>query len=368
MIDYLILLFIPCLVALIVTPLLRQTAIKNQTLDYPSERKIHKNALPRLGGIAIAISFFFSIGVGYPFLNLGQYSKTEPLVGLCIGAAIIALVGIWDDVRGLNAPKKSIGQLAAVLAAIPFGFVIRELNIPFVGIVDVGNVLGTLLAVFWVVGIINTINFIDGLDGLAGMITIGILTALFVISYFTDQIQMVLACIVLAGAVIGFLRYNFHPAKIFMGDCGAMFIGFIMAMIAIKVLFQNPDITASSVVPVLIFGLPIINTVWAILRRLKRGVSPFSPDLGHIHNRLLNLGLTQRTVVLILFSANLLSIASGLAIVFLKSEKITLVLCASMLVIGLAMVIVINRISPQQDVFKYKDNAEATSKTDRILL
>ena len=190
MIDYLILLSIPCLVALIVTPLLRQTAIRSNALDYPNENKIHKNALPRLGGIAIVISFFFSMGIGYSFLNIDHNGKTESLAGLCIGASIIALVGIWDDIRSLNASKKFIGQIAAVLATIPFGFIISEINVPLVGIVYVGNVLGTVLAIFWVVGIINTINFIDGVDGLAGSITISILAALFTISIFSGQAQM----------------------------------------------------------------------------------------------------------------------------------------------------------------------------------
>jgi UDP-GlcNAc:undecaprenyl-phosphate/decaprenyl-phosphate GlcNAc-1-phosphate transferase len=361
MIDYLVLLSIPCLVALIVTPLLRQTAIKSNALDYPGELKIHKSALPRLGGIAIAISFFFSVGVGYSFLDLKQISKTEPFVGLCIGAAIIALVGIWDDIRGLNASKKFIGQIAAVLATIPFGFIIRDLNIPFAGIVDVGNILGTVLSIFWVTGIINTINLIDGIDGLAGMITISILGALFIISVLTGQVQMAFACVVLAGAVIGFLRYNFHPATIFMGDCGSMFLGFITALISIKILFQNPAIEASSTVPVLLFGLPIMNTAWAILRRIRKGRSPFAPDLGHIHNRLLNLGLSQRLVVFILFFANLLSVSSGLAIVFSGSDGIALVLCVMMLVIGLATVIIIERISPQQDKFIHNDNIEESS-------
>lgn len=368
MIDYLVLLSIPCLVALIVTPLLRQTAIKSNALDYPGELKIHKNALPRLGGIAIAISFFFSVGVGYSFLDLRQISKTEPLVGLCIGAAIIALVGIWDDIRGLNASKKFIGQIAAVLATMPFGFIIHDLNIPFAGIVDVGNILGIVLSIFWVTGIINTINLIDGIDGLAGMITISILAALFIISVFTGQIQMALACVVLAGAVIGFLRYNFHPATIFMGDCGSMFLGFITALISIKILFQNPIIEASSTVPVLLFGLPIMNTAWAILRRIRKGNSPFAPDLGHIHNRLLNLGLSQRLVVLILFSANLLSVFSGLAIVFSGSDSIALILCVTMLVIGLATIITIDRISPQQDKLTHNDNIEESPKTNGILL
>jgi UDP-GlcNAc:undecaprenyl-phosphate/decaprenyl-phosphate GlcNAc-1-phosphate transferase len=354
MLYYSILFIIPYLVSLIVVPLLRQTAISSNILDQPNDRKIHKNALPRIGGIAIAIAFFFSLGVGYVFLPIGQ-TYIESIVGLCIGASIIALVGIWDDIRGLNASKKLLGQIAAVLATLPFGFIIRELNIPFVGIIEVNSIVGFFLVIFWAVGIMNAINLIDGIDGLAGGVIGKIAAALFVISLFTGQTQMALMCIILLGAVFGFLRYNFPSATIFMGDCGALFLGYITSMIALKVLFQNPNIASSSVIPVLIFGLPILDTIWAIIRRLLKHRAPFTADLGHLHYRLLNLVKTQQKATLILYLVNLLSVGSGLAIFFLGSDIATLLICIIMIIIGTSIVLTLNYLSPQKNSINEQD-------------
>jgi len=189
---------ISCLVSLIIIPLLRQTAIKSNALDEPNERKIHKSAIPRLGGIGIAIAFFFSMGAGYLFLPKGE-NYSESILGICIGASIISFVGIWDDIRGLNAIKKLLGQIATVLATLPFGFIIRELNIPFVGIVEINGIIGSLLVMFWVTGIMNAINLIDGIDGLAGGVVIKIASALFIISLLTGQTQIAIICIMSFG-------------------------------------------------------------------------------------------------------------------------------------------------------------------------
>jgi UDP-GlcNAc:undecaprenyl-phosphate GlcNAc-1-phosphate transferase len=363
-IHYIILLILPLLISLLITPLIRQTAIKSNALDLPCERKIHRSALPRLGGIAIAIAFFLSLSIGYILLIPEKNGNIEALAGLSIGAAIIVLVGIWDDIRGLNASKKSLGQLAAALAILPFGFIVNQINIPFLGVVYIGNLLGALLTVFWVVGIINAINFIDGIDGLAGIITLIILGALFITSYISNQTQMALACIVLAGAVIGFLRYNLYSATIFMGDCGAMLLGFVTSLVTIKVLFQSPTIVASSAAPILIFGLPIVDATWGILRRFRKGRSPFSADLGHLHHRLLNLGFSQGKALLILGLAGFLMTASGLAIVLLKSETLSAILCISMLIITLSMVMLLSRISPAYD--QRQNDGKIESKSDEV--
>jgi UDP-GlcNAc:undecaprenyl-phosphate GlcNAc-1-phosphate transferase len=365
MLYYSILFVIPYLVSLIVVPLLRQTAISSNILDQPDNRKIHKNALPRIGGIAIAIAFFFSLGVGYVFLPIGQ-TYTESIIGLCIGASIIVLVGIWDDIRGLNASRKLFGQIAAVLATLPFGFIIRKLNIPFVGVVEVNSGVGFLLVIFWVVGIMNAINLIDGIDGLAGGVIVKISAALFVISLFTGQTQMALMCIILLGAVTGFLRYNFPSATIFMGDCGALFLGYITSMISLKILFQNPSVASSSVIPILIFGLPILDTTWAIIRRLLKHRAPFTADLGHLHYRLLNLVKTQRKATLILYLVNLLSVGSGIAIFFLGSNMATLLICLAMIIIGVSIVFALNYLSPQKDSIS-KQNLSPDTKTENVL-
>lgn len=333
-------------------------------MDQPSERKIHKKAVPRLGGIAIAIAFFFSLGMGYAFLaNKEKY--TEPIIGICLGASIITLVGIWDDIRGLNAPKKFLGQIAAVLVTLPFGFIIRELNIPFLGVIEINSLVGFLLVMFWVVGIMNTINLIDGIDGLAAGISLKILSALFVVSLLTGEKQMALACIALAGAVVGFLRYNFHPATIFMGDCGALLLGFVTSIVAVKVIFQNPNINSNSVVPILIFGLPILDTTWAIIRRLLKHRKPFTADLGHLHHRLLNLGMTQRKAALTLYLINLLTVGAGILVFLLNSNLVALYTCIFMVIIGIGIILTLRHLSPQNNC-ACEQNTKYDAKTENV--
>ena len=261
MVVYLILFSSSCLLALFITPLLRWLAVRNDILDYPNEnrRKIHEKAVPRVGGISIAFSFLIPASIGYLLFRSEIQESRTFLISFFVGAVMILFLGTWDDLRGVNAPRKLAGQVAAILVMIPFGFVIRELNIPFAGVVEVGWPLGVLLALFWIVGITNTINFIDGMDGLAAGTSVTISLALFVISVLTNQLFMAFICIALAGSTLGFLRYNFHPATIFMGDCGAMFLGFALAVVSIRILFQNTSIAASSFIPILIFGLSLIH-------------------------------------------------------------------------------------------------------------
>lgn len=364
-IHYIILLILPFLMTLLIAPLVRQTAVKSNAFDLPCIRKIHNRAIPRLGGIAIAIAFFFSLSIGYILLAPEKDENIEALAGISIGAAIIAFVGVWDDIRGLNAPKKSLGQLASALAILPFGFIVNQINIPFLGVIYIGNLLGALLTILWVVGIINAINFIDGIDGLAGIATLIILVALFITSYINNQTQMVLTCIVLAGAVIGFLRYNLYKATMFMGDCGAMLLGFVTSVVTIKVLFQSQTIVASSAAPILIFGLPIVDATWGILRRFRRGRSPFSADLGHLHHRLLNLGFGQGKALLILGLAGFVVTSSGLAIVLTKNETLSAILCISMLIIALVLVMLLGQLSPKYDQCH---NIETEPKSDEVLI
>ncbi|HGJ66345.1 TPA: undecaprenyl/decaprenyl-phosphate alpha-N-acetylglucosaminyl 1-phosphate transferase [bacterium] len=357
MFHYLFLFVISFLISLIIIPLLRQTAIEGNVLDQPDERKIHRMPLPRLGGIAIAIAFFFSIGTGYTFFAKEQY-YSESIIGICIGASIIALVGLWDDIRGLTALKKFLGQIAAILATIPFGFIIKELNVPFVGIIEVNSIVGLLLVIFWIVGIMNTINLIDGIDGLAAGVIIKIAGALFIISLLTNQIQMAVICVVLIGAVAGFLRYNFPPATIFMGDCGALLLGFITSVVAIKVLFQNPNLNSSSVAPVLIFGLPILDTTWAIIRRLLNRQAFFNADLGHLHHRLLAISKKQTKATLMLYLLNLISISSGIVVIFSNNSFVTLFICVFMLIIGILVILALRQIPTQNEAICIKNLKE----------
>ena len=343
------------LVVLFLTPLLRRTAAKNGFLDYPGGRKVHKDAVPRVGGIAIGISFYASIILTYILLHDEWSRQLVRLAGLFGGSAIIITIGIWDDLWGLNAHEKIAGQIAAALALIPLGFTVRELNIPFVGVIELGWRFGIPFTVFWVVGIVNSVNFIDGVDGLAAGVVMIVSSALFIVSMVTGQVFTGLICLIVVGSVLGFLPHNFHPATIFMGDCGAMFLGYILAAVSIKVLFQNTSVAASSLAPVLIFGLPIVDTTWAIVRRLARRRSPFRADESHIHHRLVYLGLTQRQTVIVLCIFSSLSAAAGLTIALTDSGRSDVIISLVMVTVALAGITVLNHVSPP---FKLQQNSE----------
>lgn len=346
MATYVSLFLCSCLIALFFTPVLRRTAVRNGFLDYPDERKVHKSAVPRVGGIAITISFFISIILGYVFFRHRLGESVIYLTGLSIGGLIVVILGLFDDLWGLNAWKKIIGQAIAAMMLIPFGFIITELNFPFLGVVEMGWKFGIPFTLFWTVGIVNAMNFIDGIDGLAAGLAVVISSVLFVVAIVTGQLLMALVCLVLAGSTIGFLRYNFHPASIFMGDSGAMFLGFILAAASIKILLQNISITAGSVAPALIFGLPIVDTTWAIVRRAGRRIPPFRADELHVHHRLIALGLTQRQAVVILYVVGSLSSAAGLVIALTSSEKSAVVVSAAMLAIALIGAAVLGHVAP----------------------
>lgn len=346
MLEYFILFLISCILALILTPLLRNIAVKKRLLDQPNERKLHTEAVPRIGGVAISVSFFVTILISYIFFRADIQKNALILIGLFVGALIISVWGLWDDLQGMKARKKSYGQLICVLAFLPFGLIIRGFSIPYVSnFVEIGLWLGIPLTFFWVIGIINTINFIDGMDGLAAGTSIIITLGLLVISLATGQMFMAAVCLILAGSIIGFLRYNFHPASIFMGDCGAMFLGFILGAISIEIVFHNRSLTASSVVPVLLFGLPILDSSWAIIRRIVKGQSPTHADNLHTHHRLMNLGLTQHQAVSILYAANLLSVTGGVIVALAGSEKLAIVVPIIMLIIAGIGIIFLNRLS-----------------------
>ncbi|MFC1714719.1 glycosyltransferase family 4 protein [Candidatus Poribacteria bacterium] len=344
-----------CLVVLILTPLLRRAAVRNGFLDHPGERKVHRYAVPRIGGLAIGISFYASMVLSYALFHDKLPELPTRLTGFFIGAAIIIIIGIWDDLWGLNAQTKIAGQIAAVLVLMPFGFVVRKLNIPYVGVVELGWRLGVPFTVFWVVGIVNAINLIDGVDGLAAGVAMVISFALFIVSLVTGQVLMGIICLAIAGSVLGFLTHNFHPATIFMGDCGAMFLGFILAAVSVRVLFQNTSVAASSFASVLIFGLPIVDTTWAIIRRLVGRKSPFRADGLHIHHRLVRLGLTQRQTVVVLYIVSSLSAAAGLIIVLTGSERWAVVISAVMTTVALTGIVVLRHVLP---ALRLRQNSE----------
>ena len=295
------------------TPPVKNFAHKVGAIDVPKDaRRMHKKPIPRLGGLAIYGGFLCSI------LIFGQLDET--MLCVLLGAAIIVALGIFDDVLALGAKLKFVVQIVA--AAIPV--CIGDLQIglftnlnplsdtPFVHL----GILAVPVTIIWIVGITNAVNLIDGLDGLAvGVSSIAAITMLAV-ALLTGNMPIAITMAALAGACIGFMPYNLNPAKIFMGDTGSTFLGYMLATVSIMGLFKFYAVI-SFAVPFLILGLPIFDTANAIIRRVAAGRSPMSPDRGHVHHKLIDLGFNQKQAVAILYA---ISATLGLTAVVLTSS------------------------------------------------
>jgi len=284
-------------VSFILSPLVKSFAYKIGAIDVPKDsRRMHKKPIPRLGGLAIFLGFLFSI-----LLFVRPFDMQ--LRGILLGSVMIVVLGVVDDSAPLRAGFKFIVQIAAALIAVYHGVVVEILSNPNVFSDEPYWYLGWAsvpITVLWIVGITNSVNLIDGLDGLAnGVSTISALTML-VIALLVSEGQTAIIMAALVGACAGFMPYNKNPAQMFMGDTGSTFLGFILATISIKGLFKYYAII-SFAVPFLILGLPMFDTLFAIIRRLAHGQNPMSPDRGHIHHRLIDMGLNQKQAVAALY-------------------------------------------------------------------
>lgn len=268
--------------------------------DKPDERKIHSHPIPRLGGISIWVCTILSF---LSLIILSYYPHGRLLSGLLLGGSLMFLLGLVDDIYGLSAKFKFVIQLSIATIVFCLGVKVSSVFIPFVGLIDLHPLISYALTTCWIVGISNAVNFIDGVDGLAGsVITISSVT-LGLISIATGDMVSSLIAFILAGSMLGFLTYNFHPAKIFMGDSGALFGGFLLSTLAILFAKESTDI--KMYIPLLVLAVPIIDITFASVRRILKGTSPFVPDAEHIHHKLLNLGLSQNMAVVILVAFSL---------------------------------------------------------------
>ena len=300
------------IVSLISTPVVKSLAFKVGAVDVPRDnRRMHKRPIPRMGGLAIFLGFLLSVLI---FLPLHQQLR-----GMLLGGVIIVILGIFDDIYALPAKPKFLVQIVAALVAVLEGNRIYFLSNPNIFSSEPFWELGILsipISVLWIVAITNAVNLIDGLDGLAcGVSTISSMT-LLVIALIVSEPEVTILMAALSGACIGFLPYNLNPAKIFMGDTGSTFLGFILATVSIQGLFKFHMII-SFAVPFLMLGLPIFDTCFAILRRVAKGQSPMSPDRGHIHHRLIDMGFTQKQAVAVLY---VISAILGLSAVVLTTN------------------------------------------------
>lgn len=289
--TYIVAFTIALAVAYFLTPRVKDLAIKVGALDAPDDRKVHTRPIPRMGGLAIYAAFVLAI--------LASMYVSREIMGLLVGGTVILIVGIIDDLKPLPARVKLLGQIVAAAVLVMFDIRIEWLTNPFGEMLYV-EYLSIPLTILWVVGLTNTVNLIDGLDGLAaGVSTIASVTILLVALQQNFWTVAVLTA-ALAGSALGFLQHNFNPAKIFMGDTGSMFLGYMLAAISILGAVKSAA-TIALIVPIVALGLPILDTAFAIIRRYMSGRPIFKPDKGHLHHRLLEMGLTQKQAVLLMY-------------------------------------------------------------------
>ena len=315
-----------CITAFII-PFVKKIAIHVNALDIPNERKVHKKPMPRLGGIGV----FFAFLVGYMLFG----EMTKEMNSILIGSFIILLTGIIDDINPLKAKYKLIGQLLSAMVIVFYGEILLN-DITFFGINLQFGILSYLITLIFIISCMNIINFIDGLDGLASGISAIFFTTIIIICFFqgrTIGLDFNLTLIML-GSTLGFLIHNFYPAKIFLGDSGALFLGFIISIISL--LGFKGTILTSVFIPLIILAVPILDTLFAILRRLIHHQKITDADKLHLHHQLLGMKFSHKNTVLIIYAVNILfAIAS---IFYLLGEEINLYIRIGIYIILLLLV------------------------------
>ncbi|NMB45260.1 MAG: undecaprenyl/decaprenyl-phosphate alpha-N-acetylglucosaminyl 1-phosphate transferase, partial [Firmicutes bacterium] len=315
------------LVSWLITPWYRRLAWKSGIVDKPNARRVNEVPVPTGGGLVIIAAFWAAI------LLTGAQHPALP--GLAIGSLIIGITGWVDDRWELRPRVKLLGQILAALAVVGNGTIIHFATNPLGGMIYLGW-LGAPLTILWIVAVINMFNFIDGLDGLAAGVAVIACMPLFSVAHELGYEFVALLLLTLAGSTLGFLRYNFNPASLFMGDTGAMFLGFMLGALSVEGTLKGAA-TVALAVPILILGLPIIDTVFSIVRRFRNGVPVYQADRGHLHHRLLDLGLSQRQAVLLLYGWALAFGSLGILLVQAPPALATfLVLVVLVIIISLA--------------------------------
>ena len=321
-------LLVALVVSFLMTPVVKTFAYKVGAIDVPKDnRRMHKVPIPRLGGLAIFIGFMASILL---FAEINTEMKS-----ILLGAVIIVVLGVVDDIMALPAMLKFVVQIAAALIPALNGVQILAFSNPNIFSESLYWVLGGLsvpFTVLWIVAITNAVNLIDGLDGLANGVSAISATTMLVIALVGGQTQVSIVLAALVGACVGFMPYNMNPAKMFMGDTGATFLGFILATMSIQGLFKYYAVV-SFVVPFLILGLPIFDTAFAFIRRIAHGQSPMHADRSHIHHRLIDMGLNQKQAVATLY---VISAILGLSAVVLTTggEQKAMLLFAALCIVA----------------------------------
>lgn len=336
------------LFVMLVTPFIIRVANHVGALDIPNKRKVHTVPIPRLGGVGIFLGFL----LGYMIYG----TPSAIMNSVLIGSFIIVLTGVVDDIKPLDAKTKFIGQLIASLIIVFYGhLLINDLSAFNINI-DFDWYISYPITIFFILGCINCMNLIDGLDGLSSGLSAIYFLTIGIIACFKGNIGLDLVItFVMLGSVLGFLVHNFHPATIFAGDSGSMFMGFIIAVVALLG-FKNVTLT-SLIIPLFILAIPICDTVFAIIRRLLKGESISTPDKFHIHHQLLNRNFSQTETVLIIYLVDLLFAAASI-VYFLKDRILGYIIYGILLVIVSIFIMKTNVIFEHKDriIFKVKKN------------
>ncbi len=334
--------FVAAAITLAATPIVRRYATRFGMVDHPEARRVNAQATARGGGMAILLGFvivsaaliFANSVLGLHFVDRPQIVKRPQILALLGGAVLAVGIGLLDDRYQLRARMQLIGQLVLAGVAVALGVAVTSLNDPLATerTLATPGLIGLVVTVIWIVGMINSVNFIDGLDGLSSGIALIAALTLGVISLTSDPVQPYVAmfCFALAGALAGFLRWNFHPASIFPGTSGIMLVGYSLAVLSILG-------AAKVAVALLVLGVPIMDTFWIIVRRLAARRSPFAPDRGHIHHRLLDLGLSHRATVLLIYGVCILLAGLSLG---LSGTGATYAFLGLVVVFGLALLMI----------------------------
>lgn len=338
------------------TPLVRRFAFKIGAIDIPKDnRRMHKKPTPRIGGLAIIF--------GFTVATLCFAQPSRQLYGTLAGAAIIAVMGVIDDCKNLPAKLKFVIQIIAALVVVFAGDIKIDVftNPNFLSDNPywvLPEWLSVTLTVIWIVFITNAVNFIDGLDGLAAGVSAIMSISLVFISIRVGEYSIAILCIALMGSCFGFLPFNFNPAKIFMGDTGSTFLGFMLATLSIQGVFKSYAVI-SFAVPLLILGLPLFDALFAMIRRILRGQSPMTADRGHLHHRLVDMGFSQKQTVFILYA---ISGVLGITAVLLAESG---VLRALLLVICVLILLLIgSMLGKNSYVHQHQDNRNLTDDNE----
>jgi UDP-GlcNAc:undecaprenyl-phosphate GlcNAc-1-phosphate transferase len=317
------------LFSFVLTRLVRNKAVSHGWVSLPTEaRHLHETPLPRLGGVAVYLSFLVSVAVGLLacryFRELGSVLPVRNLLAILIPGTLIFLLGVYDDIHGVGPYLKFTVQALAAIVLFAGGLRILGLPILF-GTRHFPWAMGLAITILWVIGITNAFNLIDGLDGLAAGSALFSTLVVFVVSIAMQSRAVSLPTIALAGSMVGFLRFNFNPATIFLGDCGSLFIGFMLSALALEGMQKGPTIIAVAI-PVVSFGLPILETALSVVRRLIAGKPVFTGDREHIHHKLLQRGLSHRQVVIVLYAISALFALLSLFLLLPTGRTVGLVL------------------------------------------